>query len=115
MASNKIMKVRILGNDHNTEIIHWGEEKQEIVQRDGSTIIRKSPASEILSTKLKLNKSTYELGDTIIGEIKVTSVQYKGRRKIKVKEEARGKFRAIVGGYKIDCELNETLAHSWLR
>ncbi|MEM9545932.1 MAG: hypothetical protein AAGA77_08160 [Bacteroidota bacterium] len=115
MASNKIMKVRLLGNDHNTEIIHWGEESQEITHRDGSTSVRKSPTSKIIKTKLKLNQKAFELGDTIIGEIKVTSVQYKGRRKIKVKEEASGKFRAIVGGYNLDCNLNESLAHSWLK
>jgi len=115
MASNKIMKVRLFGNDHFTEIIHWGTEKQEIIQRDGSIAIRNAPESEILNTRLKLNKNSYELGDTIIGEIKVTSVQYKGKRKIKVKEEASGKFRAIVGGYDIECNIEETLAHSWLK
>lgn len=115
MASNKIMKVRLLGNEHHTEIIHWGEEKQEITHIDGSTSIRNAPRSEVINTRLKLNKRNYELGDTIIGELKVASVQYKGKRKIKVKEEASGKFRAIVGGINLDCEINESLAHSWLK
>lgn len=115
MASNKIMKVRLLGDEHHTEIIHWGEEKQEITHIDGSTSIRNAPTSEVINTRLKLNKRSYELGDTIIGEIRVVSVQYKGKRKTKVKEEASGKFRAIVGGYNIDCNINESLAHSWLK
>jgi len=115
MASNKIIKVRLLGNEHYTEIIHWGEEKQEISHLDGNSTVRNSPTSEIISTRLKLNKNYYELGDTIIGEIKVVSVQYKGKRKTKVKEEASGKFRAIIGGYDLDCNINESLAHSWLK
>jgi len=115
MASNKIMKVKLLGNEHHTEIIHWGNEKQEITHRDGSTTIRNSPTSKVINTRLKLNKEYYELGDTIIGEIKVVSIQYKGKRKTKVKEEASGKFRAIVGGFDIDCDINESLAHSWLK
>ena len=115
IASNKIMKVRILGNEHHTEIIHWGSEKQEIVHIDGSSSIRNAPMSEVIRTRLKLNKNNYELGDTIIGELKVVSVQYKGKRKTKVKEETFGKFRAIVGGYNIDCDINESLAHSWLK
>lgn len=115
MASNKMMKVRLLGNEHHTEIIHWGTEKQEIIHIDGSTSIRNAPSSEVINTRLKLNKSHYELGDTIIGEIKVVSVQYKGKRRTKVKEEVSGKFRAIVGGYDIDCNINEALAHSWLK
>jgi len=115
MASNKIMKVRLLGDEHHTEIIHWGNERQEITHRDGSTSIRNAPVSEVINTRLKLNKSFYELGDTIIGEIKVVSVQYKGKRRTKVKEEASGKFRAIVGGYDIDCDISEALAHSWLK
>ncbi len=115
MASNKIMKVRLLGNEHHTEIIHWGAEKQVITQTDGSTNIRNAPTSEIINTRLKLNKNFYQFGDTIIGEIKVVSVQYKGKRKTKVKEEASGKFRAIVGGFDIECDISESLAHSWLR
>ncbi len=115
MASNKIMKVRLLGDEHHTEIIHWGNERQEITHRDGSTSIRNAPTSKVINTRLKLNKNNYQLGDTIIGEIKVVSVQYKGKRKTKVKEEAKGKFRAIVGGYNIDCDVDEALAHSWLR
>jgi len=115
MASNKIMKVRIFGSEHHTEIIHWGTEKQEVVHRDGSSSIRNAPTSEVISTRLKLNKNSYELGDTLIGELKVVSIQYKGKRKTKVKEEAFGKFRAIVGGYNIDCDINESLAHSWLK
>ena len=115
MASNKIMKVRLFGNEHHTEIIHWGEEKQEITHRDGTTSIRNAPVSEVINTRLKLNKNNYELGDTIIGEIKVVSVQYKGKRKTKVKEEVFGKFRAIVRGYGLDCDLNESLANSWLK
>ena len=62
-------------------------EKQEIVHIDGSSSIRNAPMSEVISTRLKLNKTNYELGDTIIGELKVVSVQYKGRRKTKVKED----------------------------
>jgi hypothetical protein len=115
MASNKIMRVRILGNEHHTDIIHWGDEKQEVVNRDGSISVRNAPKSKVINTRLKLNKNSYELGDTIIGELKVVSVQYKGKRKTKVKEEAFGKFRAIVGGYDIDCNINESLAHSWLK
>ena len=36
VASNKIMKVKLLENSHQTQIIHWGSEKQEITSRDGS-------------------------------------------------------------------------------
>ena len=115
IANNKIMKVRLLGNDHHTEIIHWSSEKQEITRHDGSTIIRNAPTSEISNTRLKLNRKYYELGDTIIGEIKVSSIQYKGKRRSKVKEEISGKFRAIVGGYNLDCEVEEALADSWLK
>lgn len=115
IASNKIMKVRLFGNEHHTEIIHWGDEKQEITLLDGSTTIENAPTSKVINTRLKLNKPYYELGDTIIGEVKVVSVYYKGKRKTKVKEEVSGKFRAIVGGYDIDCNIDQTLAHSWLR
>lgn len=115
IASNKIIKVRLFGNEHHSEIVHWGSEKQEITHFDGSTSIRNSPVSEVLNTRLKLNKQYYELGDTIIGEIKIAAIQYKGKRKIKVKEEAIGKFRAIVGGFDIECDVQEALAHSWLK
>lgn len=115
MASNKMMKIRLLGSEHHTEIIHWGSELQEITHRDGTTSMRSSPTSEVIKTRLKLNKNSYKLGDTIIGEIKVASIQYKGRRKMKVREEAFGKFRAIVGGYDLECDLDESLAHSWVR
>lgn len=115
IASNKIMKVKLLENAHHTEIIHWGSEKQEIIHQDGSVVIQNSPESKVLKSSLKLNQGYYELGDTIVGEIKVVSVQYKGKRRIKVKEEASGKFRAIVGGFDIDCEISESLATSWLK
>jgi len=115
MVSNKIIKVRLFEDDHHTEIIHWGSRLQEITHIDGSTSIRNAPTSEILNTRLKLNKKYYSLGDTIIGEIKVASAQYKGKRRIKVKEEVVGKFRAIVGGYNLDCEIDQTLASSWIK
>lgn len=114
-ASNKIMNVKLLENSHLTQIIHWGEEKQEIMLRDGSVTIQNAPSSKILKSSLKLNKSHYELGDTIVGEIKVVSVQYKGRRKLKVKEEVFGKFRTIIGGFSIDCDVDKSLATSWLK
>ena len=109
------MKVKLLDNSHQTQIIHWGAEKQEVISRDGSVVIQDAPQSKVLKSSLKLNKNSYELGDTIVGEIKVVSVQYKGRRKVKVKEEVVGKFRTIVGGFSLDCGVNESLATSWLR
>lgn len=115
IASNKIINIKILGDDHHTEIIHWGHEYREVTRIDGTKEQRKSPSSEILKTNLKLNRNHYELGDTIIGEIKITSYQQKGRRKTKVKEYTEGRFRAIVGGYGIDCIQEKSLATSWLR
>ena len=115
IANNKVINVKIHNNDHRAEIIHWGSEYRTVTKLDGSTEDRKSPRSEIMSTKLKLNKNYYEIGDTIIGEIKITSFQQKGRRKTKVKEYTEGKFRAIIGGYGIDCIQEKALANSWLK
>ena len=115
VASNKIINVKILGHDHYAEIIHWGKKHREVTRIDGSKEMRMSPSSEIINTKLKLNKRNYEIGDTIIGEIKITSFQQKGRRKTKVKEHTEGKFRAIVGGYGEVCIQEKSLATSWLK
>ena len=115
VASNKLINIKILGDDHHAEIVHWGHEYRDVTRIDGSTERRKSPTSEIIGTKLKLNKSYYELGDTIIGEIKITSYQQRGRRKTKIKEYTEGKFRAIIGGHGIDCIQEKALATSWLK
>ncbi len=115
IASNKLINIKILGDDHHAEIVHWGQEYREVSRIDGSTEIRKSPTSKIIGTKLKLNKSYYELGDTIIGEIKITSYQQRGKRKTKIKEYTEGKFRAILGGHGIDCIQEKSLATSWLK
>ncbi len=115
VANNKIINVKVHNDIHHAEIIHWGEEYRTVTTFDGSQEVRKSPRSEIMNTKLNLNKRYYEIGDTIIGEIKITSFQQKGRRKTKVREYTKGKFRAIIGGYGIDCAQEKALATSWLR
>ncbi|MGK0315438.1 MAG: hypothetical protein ACI86M_001669 [Saprospiraceae bacterium] len=115
IASNKIINVKVLGNDHYAEIIHWGRKYREVSKIDGTKELRKSPTSEIINTKLKLNKRSYSIGDTIIGEIKITSYQQKGRRKTKVKEYSEGKFRAIIGGYGVECIQEKSLATSWIK
>ena len=66
VASNKIINIKILGNDHYAEIIHWGQKHREVTRIDGSKELRKSPSSEIVNTRLKLNKRSYAIGDTII-------------------------------------------------
>ncbi len=115
IASNKIIKVKVFNDDHQSEIIHWGAEKQKVTRIDGTIDESRSPMSRIVKSKLKLNQRTYELGDTIIGEIKVISSFKRGRRKIKVHEITTGKFRAIVGGFNLDCIQKKVLASSWLR
>ena len=115
IASNKIINIKILEHDHYAEMIHWGEKQREVTRIDGSKEIRESPSSEIINSKLKLNKRKYEIGDTIIGEIKITSYQQKGRRKTKVKEYTEGKFRAIIGKYGVECTQEKSLATSWLK
>lgn len=115
IASNKVIQVKILGSDHHSEIIHWGKEYREVEQYDGSIITMLSPKSIVVDSRLKLNKRHYELGDTIIGEIKLASYQVKGKRKIKIKEITQGKFRAIVGGAGIECQPEKALATSWLK
>lgn len=115
VASNKLLKVKIHENDHTSEIIHWGTAMREITKIDGSREMNYSPSSEIINTKLKLNKKYFEIGDTIIGELKISSYQLKGKRKTKIKEEAFGKFRTIIGGYGLDCDVKESLATSWLK
>jgi len=115
IASNKIVNIKILEDDHHVDIIHWGEEFREVSRIDGTKELRKSPHSEIIDSRLKLNKRHYSLGDTIIGELKITSYQKKGRRKTKVKEYTEGKFRAIVGGYGVDCSQEKSLATSLLK
>ncbi len=115
IASNKILNIKILESDHHAEIIHWGDSQREVTRIDGSKELRKSPSSEIIQTKLKLNKRNYAIGDTIIGEIKITSYQQKGRRKIKVKEYTEGKFRAIIGRYGVNCIQEKSLATSWIK
>ncbi|MFT4536299.1 MAG: hypothetical protein ACJA1A_002790 [Saprospiraceae bacterium] len=115
VASNKIINVKILEHDHHAEIIHWGEKQREITRIDGSKEIRESPSSEVINSELKLNKRKYEIGDTIIGEIKITSYQQKGKRKTKVKEYTEGKFRAIIGTYGAECIQEKSLATSWLK
>lgn len=115
IANNKMINVKIHKEDHHAEIIHWGANYRTVTRIDGSTQERKSPRSKVVNTKLNLNKSYYEIGDTIIGEIKITSFQQKGRRKTKVKEYTEGKFRAIIGGYGIECTQKEALATSWLK
>lgn len=115
IASNKLIKIKILGNDHYSEIIHWGEDYREVTKIDGSIELKKSPTSEVLNSRLKLNKRNYELGDTIIGEIKLASYQVKGKRKTKIKEFTEGKFRAIISGSGIECGQDKSLATSWLK
>lgn len=115
VASNKIINLKILGDDHHMDIIHWGEEYREVSKIDGTKELRKSPLSDIVDSRLKLNQRHYSIGDTIIGELKITSYQKKGRRKTKVKEYTEGKFRAIVGSYGVDCTQEKSLATSWLK
>lgn len=115
IASNKIINIKILGNDHHAEIIHWGQTYREVTRIDGSKELRKSPSSEIINTKLNLDKRHYAVGDTIIGKIRITSYQQKRRKKTKVKEYTEGKFRAIVGGYGVNCIQEKSLATYWLK
>jgi len=115
IASNKLIKVSIAGSDHKVDVVHWGEEYQETELLDGRITTVKSPTSKIINSKLKLNKHYYELGDTIIGEVKIVSEQIKGRRKMRIREESQGKFRAIVGGFDLECTPKKALATSWLK
>lgn len=115
VASNKQLKIKILDRDHHTQLIHWGTDYREIVRTDGSLVRKPSPSSEIIDTRLKLDKPYYTVGDTIIGEIKMTSHQIRGRRGSKIKEHTEGRFRAIVGAQGVTCELDQALATSWLK
>lgn|GEM_PF-4660311 len=115
IASNKLIKVSIVGTNHKVDIVHWGEEYRETEQLDGRITSVKSPTSKIVNSKLKLNQRYYELGDTIIGEVKIVSEQVKGKRKMRIREESKGKFRAIVGGFDLDCTPRKSLATSWLK
>lgn len=114
-SAKKMIVLKYYDGQSQTELIHWGSEYQSVTYNEGLTVTEKAPTSSIIKSKILLDKPYYQLGDTLVGEIKFASEQIRGRRGIKIKESTRGVFRTIIGGTDIDCSDKSYIAESRLR
>ncbi len=104
---SKPIKILVNNSNFSVDITHTSD-VVSMIKKDGKYVRQPFPKSQIEYAKLSLNKEKYEIGDTIIGNLKVKSIFLKeSLRKDKktdqwytVKERsneiAKGNFRAIL-------------------
>ncbi|MEE9439046.1 MAG: hypothetical protein V3V14_08610 [Saprospiraceae bacterium] len=113
LSRNKLIKVKIFESDFVVEVIHWGAYRREKTKYDGTTIVENAPQSKINKTKFMLNQTSFEVGDTLIGEIRINSSKNKKRCKL-INETTAGTFRVIINDINLDCD-HKSLVTSFLK